>query len=103
MPLRCRPGDLAVVIWGSATGTFVDVLHRGPNHPHYRSLPSWECKVRTGCEVSLVDMETGRVLMVHRVPAGHHALFTDNSLQPIRPPPIPKALPAPPAELELTP
>lgn len=102
----CRPGDLAVVIAGSQAGLFVDVVRQGEAHPHF-GWASWQCTVRSDCEVTLVDMRTGRPRGRRIVPAGFLVMFPDRELWPIRPSPPPIAAPAPPIarprQLETTP
>jgi hypothetical protein len=102
MALRCQPGDLAVVIEGSATGSFVTVLTRGEDHPLH-GWPSWHCRVMAPTEVTLIGYAPNgrtRKLAEKIMPAGGTVLFCDKELKPIRPPP--KATPAPPREVEMT-
>jgi hypothetical protein len=100
--MRCRPGDLAVVIEGANTGAFVDVLRRGDNHPR-TGEPAWECRTKADMRVTHVDMKRRKVIGECWLPAGATAHFCDTVLWPIRPPRTPMAIPAPPQELELTP
>ena len=83
--LRCRPGDLAVVLRGSGIGAIVDVLRRSVNHP-LTDLPAWECTVKAPMLVDCYDMR--RLVHVGKigVGAGSHVVFMDCILQPIRPP-----------------
>lgn len=98
MALRCAPGDMAVCIEGTATGTFVTV--KEPGHPHpFTGLPSWLCVVRTPTRVTLVDVRTNRKVRNGVVPAGSLVQFLDRELWPIRPPRPPIAIPAPSEEL----
>jgi len=85
MALRCRPGDLAVVIVGVNAGAFVDVVERAPDHP-VTHRPAWFCRSRSELDVTLVDQGTGRIVDSRRVPPGVEACFEDTDLQPIRPP-----------------
>lgn len=101
--LRCRPGDLAVVIAGSQRGLMVNVL-RLAEWVHPRTLkPAWHVRTLGPCEVTLVDMATGRPHSVRQMPPGIEVCWPDDELQPIRPPAPPIAAPAPARELELTP
>jgi hypothetical protein len=102
MALRCKPGDMAVCIEGSAVGTFVTVKEAGTPHP-FNGLPSWVCLVRTPCRVTLVDSRTNRTIRHGVAPAGSPVQFLDRELQPIRPtaPPETIAIPAPPQAAEL--
>jgi hypothetical protein len=97
--LRCKPGDLALVVEGSAIGTFVTVKEPGILHPIHR-LPSWICTVSAPCKVTLIEAYTMRVIRHSIAPAGSLVQFLDRELQPIRPPPAPIAIPAPPQALE---
>ena len=99
MTLRCKPGDLAVCIEGTATGTFVTVVEPGVPHP-FTGLPSWACKVRTPTRVTLVDVRTNRAIRSTTAPAGSLVQFLDKELQPIRPKRPPIAIPAPPEKVE---
>ena len=102
MTLRCRPGDLAIVIEGESCGAVVDVLRRTYDHPT-TGAPSWECRIRADMLITHVNMRTGRAMGRRIAPAGETACFVDVCLQPIRPPKPPRAIPAPPIELETTP
>ena len=97
--MRCRPGDLALVIEGQNTGAFVDVLRLGAYHP-VDGLPAWECRTKADMMVTTVDMKKRKVLGTRLLPAGGTAMFCDYILWPIRPPKTPTAIPAPPIELE---
>ena len=94
MALRCKPGDMAVCIEGSAVGTFVTVKERGTDHPHTH-LPSWVCIVATPTKVTLVDIRTNRNIRHEVVPAGSPVQFLDRELQPIRPAPAPTTISVP--------
>ena len=98
MRLRCRPGDMAVVVKGSAVGTFVDVimLVDVPIEKH----PTWECCIKGPCRVAIVHPVTLRIVGEGIAPVGTLVLFKDNELQPIRPPKNRIASPAPPVTLE---
>jgi hypothetical protein len=96
MTLRCKPGDLALVIEGSNTGAFVDVLRRGDDHPHNK-LPAWVCRIKADMMVTRVVNR--RAVGEWVLPAGETAHFCDNILQPIRPGAPPLAIPAPEIEL----
>jgi hypothetical protein len=99
MALRCRPGDLAVVVEGGCVGLFVTVVAPGPPHPIAR-VASWQCRVSAPCPVTCVTLEGAVVVRETTLPAGSMVLFCDRELQPIRPPCPPIAIPAP--ELETT-
>lgn len=98
MALRCRPGDIAVVLSGDGCGAFVDVLRRSPDHP-MTGEAAWECRVKAPMPVTRVDMVRRRVIDKRVIPAGETAMFVDNNLQPIRPPAPPLAIPAPPIDI----
>jgi hypothetical protein len=101
MALRCRPGDIAVVLSGDGCGAFVDVLQRSPDHP-LSGEAAWECRIKAPMLVTIVDMKRRRIVDKLVIQPGETAMFVDSSLQPIRPPAPPTAIPAPPIELECT-
>lgn len=92
--LRCKPGDMAVCIEGTAVGTFVTVKEAGHPHPH-TGLPSWVCIVRTPCKVTLTDIRTGRTIRHGYAQPGDPVQFLDRELQPIRPPADPTSINVP--------
>ena len=97
MAARCKVGDLAVCIAGTATGTFVTV--RSPaEHPQERIEPAWLCVVSAEC-VALRTYTNGLQRSI-TVPRAALVVFLDRHLQPIRPPKPPQATPAPPIEVE---
>lgn len=87
-------------IEGTAVGTFVDVVEPGTPHP-YNGLPSWLCRVHAACKVTLVDNRTNRTIRHGMVQAGGMVQFLDKELQPIRPLPPLRAIPAPPVPVEV--
>jgi hypothetical protein len=96
---RCKVGDLAVCIHGTALGVFVHVVSPS-EHPQEPSAPAWLCKVAGPCDVvRTYPFNYSRPITV---PAGAKVIFLDRHLQPIRPPKPPEATPAPPVELETT-
>lgn len=95
--LRCKPGDFAVCVMGTASGTFVTVLERGPDHP-LLGWPAWACRVAAPCKATKVNMVTGRRMSHFTTQPGAIVLFCDRELQPIKPPPVPETLP--PLEIE---
>ena len=105
MELRCVPGDLAVILRGEGAGVFVDVLRRAKDQP-ISGLPSWEVRLKAPVRCSIVAYghphKPPRIVKYTEVPAGEVACIPDNNLQPIRPPAPPKAIPAPPREVETT-
>ena len=105
MTLRCKPGDLAVVIRGSASGTFVEVIELYDD-PVYNAIkgvegyPTWVCHTKGPCLVALVSPYSMRVVGEALAPAGSSVMFKDRDLQPIRPPRQRLTRPAPPVTLE---
>ena len=95
--LRCRAGDLAVLIRGEDTGAFVDVVERCADHPR-TGLPSWSCRAKAPLVVTLMGMRTGRPKGRATVPPGEEVCIMDQDLQPIRPPKQPLTQPAPEIE-----
>lgn len=97
---RCRRGDFAVCIEGSATGTFVNV---GDPHTHPMEplAPAWLCEVLNPCDaVRHFQLGNRHATMPLRGKPGDKIIFLDRHLQPIRPPAPPEEIPAPPVEIE---
>jgi len=102
--MRCRVGDLAVILRGEGAGVFVDVLVRAPDEPG-TGHPAWIVRLKAPVRCTLMLYQRGgaptRIRIVN-VPAGGEACIRDDNLQPIRPSAPPKATPAPPREVETT-
>ena len=99
MTLRCKPGDLAVVIRGSASGAFVEVIEPYDG-PAVEDLPTWVCHTKGGCLVALVSPYSLKVVGEAIAPPGSTVMFRDRDLQPIRPPRQRLSKPAPPVTME---
>jgi len=109
--LRCKPGDIAMIIGPPgdlAIGAYVDVLQRAPDHPE-EHLPAWMCKVHSRMTCTTIVTirlpffaggEIRRMRTGYTEP-GDVVCICDCYLQPLRPPAKTKDVPAPPVELEL--
>ncbi len=94
---RCKVGDMAVCIGGTAVGTFVTVT--APIlHPEEPTAPAWLCVVSAECAAQRTF--TNGLKRVIPVPKGTKVIFLDRHLWPIRPPKDPQAIPAQPIEVE---
>lgn len=101
MTLRCKPGDIAVIISGTIDdGTFVDVVKRCPDHP-LTGQPAWFCKVHRSMLCTKAASIFGWIIYKDvRVKPGATICICDIWLKPIRPPAAPVSTPAPPVEKE---
>lgn len=87
----CRQGDLAVVIRGENSGTFVKVLRSVPT-PRFSGV-AWECHASAPVRASVYFMVTGQFVENVEVPPGMPVCFYDRDLDPIRPAPEQATLP----------
>lgn len=75
--LRCKPGDLAVVIRGGAAGSFVTIVERSSAFAEeLLGEPAWRCELATPREI----VNAWGVSVI-----GTKVNVADSSLLPIRP------------------